>query len=137
MTVGVYGLVGGIVKLDDAGLYLSRLEGHGAFRSFQRSLGRGTLLAAHWLMKGLSVAGTIAMFLVGGGILVHGIQPLGQAIEGWSQCAATVAGIGLVLGPMLQLLLPFLIDAVVGLAAGALALLVVTLGKRVWSRGLG
>ena len=130
MTVGVYGLVGGIVKLDDAGLYLSRLEGSGAFRSLQRSLGRGILLAAPWLMKGLSVAGTIAMFLVGGGILVHGIKPLQQAIEGWAQSAASVAGIGPVLGPVL----PVLMDAMAGLAAGAMVLLLVTLCKRVWSR---
>ena len=130
MTVGVYGLVGGIVKLDDAGLYLSRLEGSGAFRSLQRSLGRGILLAAPWLMKGLSVAGTIAMFLVGGGILVHGVKPLQQAIEGWAQSAASVAGIGPVLGPVL----PVLMDAMAGLAAGAMVLLLVTLCKRVWSR---
>ena len=130
MTVGVYGLVGGIVKLDDAGLYLSRLEGSGAFKSLQRSLGRGILLAAPWLMKGLSVAGTIAMFLVGGGILVHGVKPLQQAIEGWAQSSASVAGIGPVLGPVL----PFLMDAVAGLAAGAMVLLLVTLCKPVWSR---
>ena len=130
MTVGVYGLVGGIVKLDDAGLYLSRLEGSGAFRGLQRSLGRGILLAAPWLMKGLSVAGTIAMFLVGGGILVHGVKPLQQAIEGWAQSAASVAGIGPVLGPVL----PVLMDAMAGLAAGAMVLLLVTLCKRVWSR---
>ena len=66
MTVGVYGLVAGIVKLDDAGLRLSRRDG--ARRA--QALGRGILRAAPWLMKGLSVAGTAAMFLVGGGILV-------------------------------------------------------------------
>ncbi len=129
MTVGVYGLVGGIVKLDDAGLYLSRVEGGAAFKSLQRSLGRGILLTAPWLMKGLSVAGTIAMFLVGGGILVHGVKPLQQAVEGWAQSAAGVAGIGPVLGPVL----PFLMDAVAGLGAGAMVLLLVTLCKRVWN----
>ncbi|RYZ40544.1 MAG: DUF808 domain-containing protein, partial [Myxococcaceae bacterium] len=61
MTVGVYGLVAGIVKLDDAGLYLSRQAG-----GFQRALGAGILRAAPLLMKFLSVAGTAAMFLVGG-----------------------------------------------------------------------
>ncbi len=73
MTVGVYGVVAGIVKLDDGGLYLSRRTGDGAFVRVQRGLGTGILRAAPWLMKGLSIAGTAAMFLVGGGILVHGI----------------------------------------------------------------
>jgi len=76
MTVGVYGLVAGIVKLDDAGLALSRSASGGV-----RALGRGLLRAAPWLMKALSVAGTAAMFLVGGGILAHGIAPLHHAIE--------------------------------------------------------
>jgi predicted DNA repair protein MutK len=76
MTVGVYGLVAGIVKLDDGGLYLTQLQGEGAGRRLQRSVGRSILLAAPWLMKALSVAGTVAMFLVGGGIITHGLQPL-------------------------------------------------------------
>ena len=67
MTVGVYGFVAGIVKLDDLGLWLSRRDSGAA-----QALGRGILRAAPWLMKALSVAGTAAMFLVGGGILVHG-----------------------------------------------------------------
>ncbi len=111
MTVGVYGLVAGIVKLDDAGLWLSRRAG-----ALQQALGRGLLGAAPWLMKGLSVVGTVAMFLVGGGILGHGIAPLRHAVEGW------VAGAGLMLGT----LLPLLADGVVGLLAGALVLAVVT-----------
>jgi predicted DNA repair protein MutK len=67
MTIGVYGLVAGIVKLDDAGLWLRKRGGAAA------ALGKLILLGAPWLMKGLSVAGTAAMFLVGGGILVHGV----------------------------------------------------------------
>ncbi|MFG6440594.1 DUF808 domain-containing protein [Roseateles sp. LKC17W] len=78
MTVGVYGLVAGIVKLDDAGLWLSRQAGAAA-----RALGRGLLMAAPWLMKTLSVVGTAAMFLVGGGILVHGIPALHHVVEHW------------------------------------------------------
>ena len=77
MTVGVYGLVAGIVKLDDAGLYLSKRASGGA-----RALGNGILRVAPWLMKALSVAGTAAMFLVGGSILEHGIPPLAHAVEG-------------------------------------------------------
>ena len=97
MTVGVYGLVAGIVKIDDAGLYLSRQSGSGA-----QALGRGLLRAAPILMKVLSVAGTAAMFLVGGGILVHGLPFLHHLLEGlplgfvWDGLVGVVAG-GLVL----------------------------------------
>ena len=124
MTVGVYGLVAGIVKLDDGGLYLTQRDGANAWRAFERSLGRGILWLAPWLMKGLSVAGTIAMFLVGGGILTHGITPLHHAIE---QFTAKMTG-------ALAVIAPLLMDAVVGLVTGALVLLVVTLVKRVRRR---
>ena len=72
MTIGVYGLVGGIVKLDDLGLHLHRSAPSG----FKHRLGGWILRGAPYLMKFLSVAGTAAMFLVGGGILVHAIPPL-------------------------------------------------------------
>ena len=124
MTVGVYGLVAGIVKLDDGGLYLTQRDGANSWRAFERSLGRGILWLAPWLMKGLSVAGTIAMFLVGGGILTHGITPLQHAIE---QFTAKMTG-------ALAVIAPLLMDAVVGLVTGALVLLVVTLVKRVRRR---
>jgi predicted DNA repair protein MutK len=110
MTVGVYGLVAGIVKLDDAGIHLSKKTG------FLRSLGLGIVATAPWLMKGLSVAGTAAMFLVGGGILTHGFPALHHAIE------ALAARAGSVLGAIT----PLLADAVVGIVAGALVLAVVT-----------
>src|SRR3546814_13380332 len=73
MTVGVYGLVAGIVKLDDAGLYLSQRKGDTVFPALLRGLGAAILAMATYLMKALSIAGTAAMFLVGGGILLHGI----------------------------------------------------------------
>lgn len=76
MTVGVYGFVAGIVKMDDAGLWLSRRGGPAA-----QAVGRFLLAAAPRLMQALSVLGTAAMFLVGGGILVHGIAPLHHAIQ--------------------------------------------------------
>ncbi|SFC48625.1 hypothetical protein SAMN05216344_11927 [Polaromonas sp. OV174] len=126
MTIGVYGLVAGIVKLDDGGLYLSQRSGSGALQGLQRSLGRGILRAAPWLMKGLSVAGTAAMFLVGGGILTHGIAPLHHVIETLTQQAAALGSIGVVLAAVT----PLLMDAAVGLLAGALVLLAVTLIKR-------
>jgi predicted DNA repair protein MutK len=115
MTVGVYGLVAGIVKLDDAGLYLSRQSG-----DLQRSLGSNILKAAPWLMKGLSVAGTAAMFLVGGGILTHGVPWLHHHIEDITQGA----------GPVLGAVVPSLANMIVGVAAGAVVLGVVTAVKQ-------
>lgn len=108
MTAGVYGLVAGIVKLDDAGLYLTQCRG-----SFQQRIGRGILWAAPFLMKSLSVLGTAAMFLVGGGIITHGIPWLHHAIE-------HAAGMGGALAPTI----PPLLDGLSGLLAGTLALLV-------------
>ncbi|MBL4629925.1 MAG: DUF808 domain-containing protein, partial [Paraglaciecola sp.] len=81
ITVGVYGLVAGIVKLDDAGLYLLRKSVSGSFNSIQRSAGRSLLIIAPLLMKTLSIVGTAAMFLVGGGILVHSIPVLHHLLE--------------------------------------------------------
>ena len=126
ITAGVYGLVAGIVKLDDGGLYLSQRSGVGAWADFQRSLGRGVLWAAPWLMKGLSVLGTAAMFLVGGGILTHGFSALHHAIEAATVQAGAVGGIG----PLLAGVTPLVLDALVGVLAGALVLLAVTLVQR-------
>lgn len=117
MTVGVYGLVAGIVKLDDLGLHLSRRPD-----AFRQRLGRGILAAAPWLMKGLSVAGTAAMFLVGGGILAHGVGALHNGVEALEQAAGAVAGIG----PVLAVLAPLVGNALIGVAAGALALVAVS-----------
>ena len=117
MTVGVYGLVAGIVKLDDLGLWLSRRAS-----AVAQATGRGLLRAAPWLMKALSVAGTAAMFLVGGGILVHGVAPLNHAIE------AAVQGFG----GLAQALLPALVHGLLGVVAGALVLVGVTGVRRLW-----
>ncbi len=117
MTIGVYGFVAGIVKLDDMGLYLSRRAS-----SLSQSIGRGVLAAAPYLMKALSVAGTVAMFLVGGGILVHGVPALHHAI------AHAVEGTGGFVGAVAEPLA----NAVVGVLAGAVVLVGVTLvGKLV------
>jgi uncharacterized protein len=88
MTVGVYGLVGGIVKIDDAGLHLSRSASSAA-----QAFGRGLLVFAPWLMKALSVLGTAAMFLVGGGILLHGVPAVGHAVEHWAEGLGAMAGL--------------------------------------------
>ena len=108
MTVGVYGLVAGIVKLDDAGLYLSRKAS-----AFARALGRGLLSFAPKLMKTLSVGGTIAMFLVGGGIVSHGIGPVHHAIEAASHTVAHIPLAAPLLTALLQCLAGVIIGAVV------------------------
>jgi len=119
MTIGVYGLVAGIVKLDDAGLYLNRQRA-----GWQRALGGAILKAAPLLMKTLSVVGTAAMFLVGGGILLHGIPPLGHAVE---QAVQTSGWLGTVLNSGA--------GALTGLLAGALTVGLVELIRRL--RGPG
>lgn len=124
MTVGVYGLVGGIVKLDDLGLWLS-----GKASGAARALGRGLLVAAPWLMKFLSVAGTAAMFLVGGGILVHGIAPLHHAIEAAGAAVAQGA-----LGGLWQALTTNGLNGVAGIVAGALVLGAVTVVQKLRKR---
>jgi predicted DNA repair protein MutK len=121
MTVGVYGFVAGIVKLDDAGLHLSRSAGADAWAGVKRALGAAMLRAAPWLMKALSVAGTAAMFLVGGGILTHGVPALHHGIEVLAEAAARLPA-----GPLLAALVPSLADAAVGVVAGALVLLPVS-----------
>ncbi|MGE5154306.1 MAG: DUF808 domain-containing protein [Bdellovibrio bacteriovorus] len=131
MTVGVYGLVAGIVKLDDAGLWLSQRPGEGPGAGFQRNLGRGILRAAPWLMKTLSVVGTAAMFLVGGGILVHGLPWVHHLIHGVVHEVELIPGGGVILAG----LTPALLNGLFGVVAGALVLAVVTLGQRAW-RGL-
>jgi len=114
MTVGVYGVVGGIVKMDDLGLHLLTRNS-----ALLQTIGRGLLLAAPRLMKALTVIGTAAMFLVGGGILTHGIAPLHHLIEQVAGLAGAMAGVG----GVLKALTPVVFDLLVGLAAGALALL--------------
>ncbi|HEX8479255.1 MAG TPA: DUF808 domain-containing protein [Telluria sp.] len=122
MTVGVYGLVAGIVKLDDAGLYLSQRSG-----AITKAFGRMLLTGAPLLMKTLSVVGTAAMFMVGGSIIGHGIPALHHFSEGAALAAGGVAGVG----PVLQAITPTLVDAVIGVITGALVLLGVTLVKKV------
>lgn len=119
MTLGVYGLVGGIVKLDDIGLHLAR-EGAGRARA---ALGRAILAFAPRLMKFLSVAGTAAMFLVGGGILVHGLPPLHHAISAWTQGS-------------LAWLWGSLLNGAFGIVAGTLLLGALTLLSRLRGKGL-
>ncbi|HMJ15614.1 MAG TPA: DUF808 domain-containing protein [Polyangiaceae bacterium] len=123
MTVGVYGLVAGIVKLDDLGQHLTR-EGASGVR---RSIGAGILKTAPYLMKGLSIAGTVAMFLVGGGILTHGLPVLHHAAERMVHAADDIPTVGGVLASVG----PLILDLLVGLLAGALLLALVNGAKRI------
>ena len=126
MTIGVYGLVASIVKLDDAGLYLSRRPGSG----FQRALGRTILAGAPWMMKMLSIVGTAAMFMVGGGILVHGIPALGELLHRVEQSAHVVPGAGSMLG----WLVAAAGGAMAGVIAGAIVFIVVSLAGKLFKR---
>lgn len=121
MTVGVYGLVAGIVKLDDIGLYLNQRSGEGVMTRFGRRFGGLLVDAAPYLMKGLTLVGTAAMFMVGGGILTHGIHWFGHRIE---LAAELVAQFNIV-GPVLSLLTPSLLNGLFGIVAGALTLALV------------
>jgi predicted DNA repair protein MutK len=120
MTVGVYGIVAGIVKLDDLGLYLSKKGGAVA------TIGGVILRAAPILMKTLSVAGTIAMFMVGGSILMHGIPGWHHVVEGITHALPALPGLATISG--------MLIDAFAGVIAGALILVVVTLATRLYKK---
>jgi predicted DNA repair protein MutK len=125
MTVGVYGLVAGIVKLDDLGLYLSRKAS-----ALARKTGEAILTAAPYMMKGLSILGTAAMFMVGGGILTHGIPPVHHFIEELAHAAGSVPGIGGVLAAVT----PTLLSAVAGILAGAIVLAGVTIIGRLFKK---
>ncbi|VXB11182.1 conserved hypothetical protein; putative inner membrane protein [Pseudomonas sp. 8AS] len=123
MTVGVYGLVAGIVKLDDAGLYLSRRAS-----ALAQAVGRGILWLAPWLMKALSVVGTAAMFMVGGGILTHGLPGAHALIQHWVGVIGSMPAVG----GVLAVLAPTLVDALFGVLVGALVLGVVGAAGKAW-----
>jgi len=123
MTFGVYGLVAIIVKMDDAGLHLYQLEGEGAGAGVGRILGRGLLALAPRFMRLLTVLGTLAMFLVGGGILVHGIPVLHHLSEAIVHRVSTT-------GELLAGIAGQGFAGVSGLAAGFLVLALMGLGAR-------
>lgn len=116
MTVGVYGLVAGIVKLDDLGLWLTQKPGQ-----FAKKVGSAILSAAPYMMKTLSVVGTAAMFLVGGGILTHGVPVVHHWIEGVGAAAGSVG-----------FAVPMLLNGVAGIIAGAVVLAVVSVVGKIW-----
>jgi hypothetical protein len=130
MTIGVYGLVAVIVKLDDAGLYLCQQPGVGLWTKIQHKIGRACLHGAPYLMKLLAVVGTAAMFMVGGGIITHGIPVAHHFIEYLAQSASALSGIG----GILETLTSSLFNALAGIVSGALALAGVTIAGRVYTR---
>ena len=123
MTVGVYGFVAMIVKIDDLGLYLTEQAS-----SVKQSIGRGLLAFAPKLMKTLTIVGTIAMFLVGGGIISHGVPLLHHFTEGSVDYAEHIPTVGSIVGA----LTPTLINLVIGFVAGLFVLAIVSLIKKVW-----
>jgi uncharacterized protein len=123
ITVLVYGLVAGIVKLDDLGLRLHRSESGGVV---PRAIGAGILVAAPLLMQLLSIVGTAAMFLVGGSILSHGISPVEHVVTAGAAAASASA-------PWLGTVVKLLLDAVVGIVAGGVAVGLVMIGRRLRS----
>lgn len=120
ITVFVYGLVAGIVRLDDLGLSLIESD-----RPFKQSLGRGVLAFAPVLMKLLSIVGTAAMFMVGGGILAHGIGPVHHAIEHLAETLAGVPG-----GGLLAFFTPTLLSALFGIVAGGVLVAMFKSGRK-------
>ncbi len=123
MTIGVYGLVAGIVKLDDLGAWLGRSSS-----AVKRGLGRGILKFAPVLMKTLSVVGTAAMFMVGGGILLHGIPPLHHVVEHMGDLVAAWPGIG----RLADALSTATLGGLAGVFAGAIVVGVLAIGERLF-----
>lgn len=125
MTIGVYGLVAGIVKLDDGGLYLANCKGKSLWSAIKRKLGFAILAFAPYMMKSLSVIGTAAMFLVGGAILTHGFS----FVHHWIQHFSTSSN-----SEFLQVFIPVILDGAFGVAAGAVALLIMNIAKKLLSK---
>ncbi len=126
MTVGVYGLVAGIVKLDDAGFYLSQRSGEDPWTRLQQRLGAGLIAAAPILMRALAIIGTAAMFLVGGGILIHGLPGGHDLTHALAHLAADLPAIG----GLAEAITPMLLNAFTGVLAGALILGLINLAER-------
>ncbi len=126
MTVGVYGLVAGIVKLDDFGLHLMLKKGQSFFKQLQRKIGEKLLAFAPILMRTLSVVGTAAMFMVGGSIIGHGVPALHHFSENFSAYLQNLP----VVGSTLAFISPILMDAIIGLIVGAICVAAFELIKK-------
>ena len=126
MTIGVYGIVAGIVKLDDLGLWLIQRDRTSFFNKILVGCGRTILSMAPYFMKTLSIVGTIAMFIVGGGILVHGIPHSHELLDQAIDLAKSIA----VGGKFLSAITPTLINTASGFCLGGLVFLMVMGGRR-------
>lgn len=130
MTIGVYGLVAGIVKMDDFGQYLLLKSHDGNWDRTQRGMGNFILRLAPLLMRFLAIAGTAAMFLVGGGIVVHGIAPLHHLLEHLQEVMAGLPS------PLtwLSSLTAIVIHGGIGLLCGGLVVGLKSAGKRLYAK---
>lgn len=129
ITVGVYGLVAGIVKLDDAGFYLVKEQAKSFWGAFKRGIGNFLLSFAPFLMKSLAFVGTVAMFLVGGSILMHGFHFVTEKVESLTQLSSEVPHVGGVLAAIT----PIFSEMIFGILAGALLLAVISLWQKFFS----
>lgn len=115
VTIVVYGLVAAIVKLDDAGLYLLATEANKTFSNIKHQSGRIILIMAPYLMKALSVVGTVAMFLVGGGIIAHNIPLLHHAVDVLSLSSLEIPAVGSLFSSSVPVFFNFITGLLVGL----------------------
>ncbi|OBU04309.1 DUF808 domain-containing protein [Morganella psychrotolerans] len=125
MTVGVYGLVAGIVKLDDLGFYLQKKS-----TAVLKKTGNFLISSTPYLMKTLSVVGTAAMFMVGGGILTHGIPVIYHFIEKLALRGADIPAFG----GFIHFMTPPVVNLVFGLIAGMIIVLLITMVQRIRTR---
>lgn len=126
-TVGVYGFVAMIVKIDDLGLYLLRKSLTGTFDKSQRMMGRALLRFAPLLMKALAIVGTAAMFLVGGGIIAHGVPFLHHFVEHSVDLVSVLPNIGTIAGSLTGIGL----NGIIGIAAGLIVFAALSVGKKI------
>ncbi len=126
MTIGVYGLVAGIVKLDDVGLHLLKKRGTSIVNNTQRAVGQFLLSFAPFLMKTLTVLGTIAMFLVGGGIITHGLHGAHVFKEALVQYLTSMHH-------LLGIIAPFIADGLIGIILGAICFALIHFSTPIFS----
>ncbi len=129
ITIAVYGLVAGIVRMDDVGLHLIKDTAQTAWAKIKRSVGRGILVFAPILMKTLTIVGTAAMFLVGGGILVHGFHDIGEGFIHFSQSLKTLP-----LGGFWSAITPTILNGIFGIIAGGVLVLLLKVLSPVYAK---
>ena len=129
ITIAVYGLVAGIVRLDDVGLHLIKDKAQTAWGNLKRKLGRGLLIFAPFLMRTLTIVGTAAMFLVGGGILVHGFHSISEVIVQFSSSLTTLP-----FGNFWAAITPTIANGIFGVIAGGILVLVIKMVSPLFAR---